>query len=96
MGSAKTVTVDVVRVFHHPRYRKRISASKAYLAHFEGEGEIGQNVVIEESRPISRRKRWVVVEIGGKTLKPPSRSPVVDEEKGKAPAKEGRRGRAKK
>lgn len=70
-SGAQTVSVEVGRVFHHPRYRKRLRASKTYLAHLEGEAEVGQNVVIEESRPISKRKHWVVVEVGGKSLATP-------------------------
>ncbi len=66
----RTVSVQVDRVFHHPRYRKRVRASKNYLAHLEGEAQVGQRVVIEESRPLSRRKRWVVVEIEGSPVPP--------------------------
>lgn len=84
LSSAKTVAVEVGRVYHHPRYHKRIRSSKTYLAHFdaqrriatehqrgqhfEGEVEVGQPVVIGESRPISKSKRWVVVEIEGQPV----------------------------
>lgn len=71
LSSAKTVAVEVVRVYHHPLYHKRIRSSKTYLAHFEGEVEVGQPVVIGESRPISKSKRWVVVEVGGKPVSIP-------------------------
>ena len=71
LRSAKTVAVEVVRVYHHPLYRKRIRASKTYLAHFEGEIGVGQPVVIEEGRPVSKSKRWRVVEVGGKPLAAP-------------------------
>ncbi len=64
----KTVSVGVTRVFHHLRYRKRVRASKTYLAHLEGAAEVGQNVVIEENRPISKRKHWRVVELAGKPV----------------------------
>ncbi len=68
LSSAKTVAVEVVRVYHHPRYHKRIRSSKTYLAHFEGEVGVGQPAVIEESRPISKSKRWLLVEVGGKPV----------------------------
>lgn len=64
----KTVRVEVVRVFHHPRYKKRMQVAKSYLAHFEGDAVPGQEVVIEETRPISKRKKWVVVELDGKKV----------------------------
>lgn len=68
ISGAKTVKVEVVRASHHPLYRKRLLVTKTYLAHFEGEAEVGQEVVIEESRPLSARKRWKVVEVGGKPI----------------------------
>uniref|UniRef100_A0A831Z068 30S ribosomal protein S17 n=1 Tax=candidate division WWE3 bacterium TaxID=2053526 RepID=A0A831Z068_UNCKA len=74
LSSAKTAAVEVARVYHHPLYRKRIRASKTYLAHFEGEVEVGQPVVIEEGRPISKRKRWRVVEVGGRPVGPQARN----------------------
>jgi len=59
----KTVTVEVTRFVKHPRYRKYVSRSKTYKAHDAGnECELGQLVVIKESRPLSRTKRWVVIE----------------------------------
>ena len=68
LSGEKTVSVEVVRTYHHPVYKKRIRTSKKYLAHLEGEASIGQEVIIEESRPISRRKRWRVIEIAGKQV----------------------------
>ncbi|MEX0587602.1 MAG: 30S ribosomal protein S17 [Patescibacteria group bacterium] len=62
IGVNHTVAVEVVRVFHHPRYRKRIRTSKVYLAHAEGgEWKVGDRVTIEESRPISARKHFRVI-----------------------------------
>lgn len=69
LSGVNTVSVGVTTVFHHRRYRKRVRASKTYLAHLEGKAEVGQSVIIEESRPISRRKRWVVIEIEGSPVK---------------------------
>jgi small subunit ribosomal protein S17 len=68
LSGTKTVAVDVVRFFHLPIYRKRVRASKTYLAHFDGDAKVGQGVVIEGSRPISKRKSWVVVEIEGQPV----------------------------
>jgi small subunit ribosomal protein S17 len=62
----KTVIVRVERRVMHPVYKKFIMRSKNYAAHDE-ENRIknGQTVRIEESRPISKRKRWVVLFEGG-------------------------------
>ena len=59
----KTVTVEVTRFVKHPRYRKYISRRKNYKAHDEN-NECRENdvVVMRESRPMSKTKRWVVVE----------------------------------
>ena len=58
----KSATVRVERLVKHPRYHKYIKRCKNYLVHDEGNSvNPGDQVVIEESRPISRRKRWVIV-----------------------------------
>jgi small subunit ribosomal protein S17 len=58
----KTIIVRVERRFMHPVYKKFITRSKKYAAHDEGNRyRVGDNVRIEESRPISKRKRWVVL-----------------------------------
>lgn len=59
----KTVTVEVQRDYRHPLYEKVIRSSKKYLVHDELGCKLGDQVVIVESRPISKRKRWVVQEI---------------------------------
>lgn len=59
----KTVVVSVERRFTHPLLKKTIRRSKRYQAHDEGNvHKIGDSVAIEESKPISKNKRWVVVE----------------------------------
>jgi small subunit ribosomal protein S17 len=69
VSGKNTIAVEVVRVYHHPRYRKRILTSKVYLAHVEGaDAVVGMGAIIEESRPISKRKRWLVVELNGKPV----------------------------
>ena len=60
---AKTVVVRVDRRFTHPIYKKTIRSSKNYHAHDEKEEfSIGDIVWIEESKPISKLKRWAVVQ----------------------------------
>ena len=63
---AKTVVVKVERRFTHPLLKKTVRRSKNYHAHDEDMAhKVGETVFIEETRPISRLKRWVVVERGG-------------------------------
>ncbi len=62
----KTVTVKVERQLRHPLYKKTIKRQKKFLAHDEYEKcKVGDVVRIIETRPISRRKRWRVLEIIG-------------------------------
>ena len=59
----KTVVVRVERRVMHPVYKKYIMRSKKYSAHDEGNAfKVGDVVRIEESRPLSKTKRWVVLE----------------------------------
>ena len=59
----KTVVVEITRKFRHPLYRKVIHTSKRVKAHDEIGCQIGDEVQIVESRPLSRDKRWVVENI---------------------------------
>lgn len=59
----KTVTVRVDRLVKHPIYRKYIKRRKKFMAHDETGAGIGDKVRIIETRPLSARKRWRVVEI---------------------------------
>ena len=56
----KTVVVEITRTFRHPLYRKVVHSSKRVKAHDEMGCQIGDQVQIVESRPLSRDKRWVV------------------------------------
>ncbi len=56
----KTVVVEISRKFRHPLYRKVVHLSKRVKAHDEIGCQIGDQVQIVESRPLSRDKRWVV------------------------------------
>jgi len=60
----KTVVVKVERKFQHPLYSRTVKSSKKYMAHDENNAcQIGDVVKIMESRPLSKRKRWVVVDV---------------------------------
>jgi len=58
----KTVVVKVERVKEHPKYKKRYKVHKKYKAHDEkGEYKLGNKVIIEETRPLSKDKFWRVI-----------------------------------
>lgn len=60
----KTISVRVERRVKHPIYGKYLTRSKKYLAHDEkNECQVGDKVRIMETRPLSRRKCWRLVEI---------------------------------
>jgi len=64
----KTVTVQVERQIRHPLYRKTIRRKQTFLVHDEAETcKVGDVVRIIETRPISKTKRWRVIEIVGLT-----------------------------
>jgi small subunit ribosomal protein S17 len=59
----KTVVVAVKRTYKHPQYDKIITRSKKFYAHNEAKPlQIGDEVEIVETRPLSKTKRWRVVE----------------------------------
>lgn len=60
----KSIIVEVTRKKKHPLYKKYIRVRKKFMAHDEeNSANIGDTVRIEESRPISRHKSWVLKEI---------------------------------
>lgn len=60
----KTVTVRVDRTVMHPKYGKRYQVSKKFLVHDEAKSaKVGDVVTIEETRPLSARKRWRLVSV---------------------------------
>lgn len=60
----KTVSVRVERTVRHPLYKKVMRRRKRFLAHDEGNDcRIGDRVLIEECRPLSKHKSWRVIEI---------------------------------
>jgi small subunit ribosomal protein S17 len=59
----KTVVVAVENLVKHGMYQKYIKRTSKFLAHAENALNVGDRVVIEESRPLSKRKRWAVREV---------------------------------
>ena len=60
----KTITVKVMRLSKHPRYNRIIKRYNKFKVHDEGnKAKIGNFVKIEETRPLSKDKRWRLVEI---------------------------------
>jgi small subunit ribosomal protein S17 len=60
----KTRVVVIERVFRHPRYERVVTRAKRFKAHDEtNASKVGDRVLIEETRPLSREKRWRIREI---------------------------------
>ena len=60
----KTIVVNIVRRYKHPKYSKFVHRSKKYHAHDEaGKAKIGDKVTIIESRPYSKLKKWELLTI---------------------------------
>jgi small subunit ribosomal protein S17 len=61
---AKTIVVQVQRRFPHPQYKKVITAYSKFYAHDEkAEAKVGDVVLIQETRPLSKLKRWRLTQI---------------------------------
>ena len=65
----KTVVVRVDRLVKHPKYRRYVRRTSKFMAHDEQGASVGDKVRIVETRPLSARKRWRVVEIVQKAAK---------------------------
>ena len=75
----KTIVVEVTRKKAHPMYKRVISIRKKFYAHDEkNESHTGDVVKIEESRPLSKLKRWTLKEIVRKTALVPEVSADLD------------------
>lgn len=59
----KTATVEVERIKVHPIYKKRIKVKKKFHAHDEIGVKEGDKVKMQECRPISKTKKWKIVEV---------------------------------
>jgi small subunit ribosomal protein S17 len=65
----KTIVVQVERRFAHPRFKKVVTGYKKLYAHDEkNEAKVGDRVRIEETRPLSKLKRWRLVEVVEKAV----------------------------
>jgi small subunit ribosomal protein S17 len=68
---AKTIVVRVERRFPHPQFKKVITAYSKFYAHDEkGEAKVGDRVRIQESRPLSKLKRWRLLEVVERNAEP--------------------------
>lgn len=68
---AKTIVVRVESRFPHPQYKKIVTSYKKFYAHDEkSEAKIGDTVRIEEARPISKLKRWTLIEVVNRNTAP--------------------------
>ena len=64
----KTIVVQVESRFSHPIYSKTMVKTKKYLVHDEmGECNIGDQVLVRETRPLSKKKRWTLTKIVSKS-----------------------------
>jgi small subunit ribosomal protein S17 len=62
--AAKTITVRIDVTRRHPRYQKVVRTSSTLHAHDErGDAHVGDTVIVKECRPLSRSKRWRLVEV---------------------------------
>ncbi len=75
----KTVVVETSRTYRHPLYKKIVHSRRRLMAHDELGCQIGDQVQIVESQPISRRKRWVVETILRKAVGSNEEIPAGDE-----------------
>jgi small subunit ribosomal protein S17 len=61
---AKTRVVMIERVYRHPRYQRVVTRARRFKAHDEtNQSRVGDRVVIEETRPLSKDKRWRIRQI---------------------------------
>jgi len=85
----KTVVVAVMRIKEHPKYKKRFRVVKKYQAHDEHDDyRVGDEVRIEETRPLSRQKQWVVVKRIGKREIREARGGIADDDASLDPKEE--------
>ena len=60
----KTRVIAIERVYRHPRYERVITRSKRLKAHDESnQSKVGDRVLIEETRPLSKEKRWRILQV---------------------------------
>jgi small subunit ribosomal protein S17 len=84
----KTIAVACERLVKHPRYGKYIRKRTIYKAHDEkDEAQVGDEVEIMETRPLSKTKRWRLVRITKKSARPDLAIPEILESVSKKPSK---------
>ena len=75
----KTIVVEIESTKKHPKYEKRYKSHKKYKAHDEkNEYKVGDKVVIEETRPISKDKKWRIVDEKSEARNPKSETSTND------------------
>jgi small subunit ribosomal protein S17 len=63
-NNQKTIAVEVTRKWVHPKYKKTVQNRKKYLVHDpDNRAKVGDAVTFKDSRPISKRKRFILVDI---------------------------------
>lgn len=74
----KTVVVEVERVYKHPKYHKYLRSKTTCKAHDEeNKAKVGDKVLIMETKPLSKDKRWVVKQVITQVTAVPEASEVV-------------------
>ena len=87
----KTVVVAVETLLHHPLYKKTVRRVRRYMAHDDADAcHTGDRVRIVEWRPLSRHKRWRVVEILARAEAQAMELELLGEERPPSPAQEER------
>jgi len=67
----KTITVEVARTYKHPKYGKYVRRNKKYMAHDEKNAAgVGDKVIVVGTRPLSKNKRWRLLEITQRSAHP--------------------------
>jgi len=75
---AKTIVVQVERRFPHPKYKKVITTFAKLYAHDEkGDAKVGDLVLIQETRPLSKLKRWRLKQVVERSKEDMSRAPAA-------------------
>jgi len=74
----KTAVVEVTRTYRHRLYKKVVSSHNRHMAHDELDCQVGDQVIIVESKPLSKNKRWVVEKILSSDIR--AQEPLVVEE----------------
>lgn len=84
----KTIVVTVATRMTHPIYKKQYTISRRFMAHDEENiAKIGDKVIIAETRPLSARKRFALIEITHKAvIRHTEEEPVLDDTSPKEPA----------